>query len=395
MNCRERVLLTLDHNEPDRIPYYEHAIQQPKLAIKLRIQKESKLDLNIILNLLRNKNKLSKTIFRLLTTFGNNPKILKPLVRNNPLEKFKLFMKMGVDLSAFNVLHNGFHFIPPNRLVSGFGQIYEFKFDNGAINAYYEGGFFKTKEDYYRSVSKLNSSEPLGHLLYKNLIKKVDFKKIFIMPGFFTGLFDSTWQGFGIETFSRFLVKDPTFIKKVVHDRELLFSEVIKSIIDEFQCDLFFIGDDLAYNSGPFISPRYFNNIFLPSYKRISKIIHKRGVKIVFHSDGDIRPILDGLINCFDAIHPWQVSANIDIFQIKEKYGDKICILGNVPIELLVHKTKKEISNYVRELIKKCGPGGGYMMSSGNSIVREVPWQNYLTMLNTYRKYRDYPINVN
>ncbi|MCP4760811.1 MAG: hypothetical protein GY870_03450, partial [archaeon] len=65
---------------------------------------------------------------------------------------------------------------------------------------------------------------------------------------------------------------------------------------------------------------------------------------------------------------------------------------GNVPVGLLIHNTQKEIANYVKNLIKNCAPGGGYFFSSANSIVPEIPWQNYLTMMKTFWKYREYPI---
>ena len=68
--------------------------------------------------------------------------------------------------------------------------------------------------------------------------------------------------------------------------------------------------------------------------------------------------------------------------------------MGNVPVEMLVHQTPKDISEYVKKLLKHCAPGGGYMLSSGNSIVTEIPADNYLAMLLTYRKYRNYPIKI-
>ena len=169
---------------------------------------------------------------------------------------------------------------------------------------------------------------------------------------------------------------------------------MIKKALDLTDTDAFFIGDDLAYNSGPFISPRFFNRFFLPSYKKISNMVHKRGVKLLFHSDGDIRPLMPGLLECFDSIHPLQASANIDIFQFKKEFGDEICLEGNVPIEMLVHGKISEIKDYVKKLIKECGPGGGYMISSSNSIVPEIPYINYYAMLSTFRKYRNYPIRV-
>ena len=119
-------------------------------------------------------------------------------------------------------------------------------------------------------------------------------------------------------------------------------------------------------------------------------MMHKRGVKLIIHTDGNILPIVDSLIEYADAIHPWQASAHIDIAEVKKKYGDKVTIIGNVPIRLLIDGPRSEIATYVKNLIQTCAPGGGYMLSSGNSIIPAMPWQNYITMLSTFWKHRSY-----
>lgn len=394
MNCRERVLTTLDHDEPDKVPYYEHVIQQPELASKLGFgQMGGEIDLKKTVSFLGNLRGLRNGVNKLGPIIANTPKIIKPLVGLFIKGYFKIFIKCKVDLCPFFYgPFSYFKFLKPNFLVSGFGQIFELKTVAGVPSGYYVGGYLN-KEN-FDHFPKMNPAEPLGIVAMKKIRKKISDEQIFIVPGIFTGFFDATSMGFGFENFSQLLIKDQGFMKKVVREKELLYTEMVKHAIDELNLEAFFIGDDLAYNRAPFLSPRHFRQIFLPSYKRLSNVMHKRGCKFLFHTDGNIMPIIDQLLEFADFIHPWQVSAGIDIFDVKEKYGDKVTIAGNVPIPMLVHSSRKEIADYVKELMKKCAPGGGYMISSGNSIVPEIPWQNYLTMLSTFWKYRDYPINV-
>lgn len=397
MNCRSRVLTTLDHAEPDKVPYYEHVIQQPSLASKLglgQIGGEVRLDLKNLVSFLANMKGLTNLTNRYLPKLSHYSKIIKPLSRLFANEYFKLFVKLKVDLTVFMLgPFSYFKFIKPNYLISGFGQVFELKTISGVASIYYKSGFLNSKEAYER-FPKLDPVEPLGTQLYRQVLKAIKKEDIYVIPGIFTGLFDSTYMGFGIELFSKYLIKEPGFIQKVVKDKEKFYIEYIKHAIDEFNLEAFFIGDDLAYNANPFISSRHFNKIFLPSYKNIARMMHKRGVKLIFHSDGNILPLMEGLIEFTDFIHPWQVSANIDIKEIKKKYGDKISLAGNVPIPLLAHASYTEISDYVKDLLKHCAPGGGYFLSSGNSITPEIPWQNYLTMLRTFWKYRNYPITL-
>jgi len=395
MNCRERVLTTLNHDEPDKVPYAEHVIMQPELAAKMGMSAGGvPLDLGRITSFIGNIKGLPKRINKVLPRVLNNPKMIKHILQAVMKDYFKFYEKLKVDLGVFPIgPYTYYRYVPPNFVINSFGNMYELKTLGGVPSVYYHGGYFKNKEDYF-NYPKPSPSEPFGKNIFKLFKKTISDDQIYVIPGVFNGIFDSTWQAFGMELFSKLLIKDTNFIKRIVRDREIYYRELAKSVIDEFNSEVFFLGDDLAYNSGPFISPRYFNTIFLPAYKRITNTLHKRGVKVIFHTDGDINPLMEGLADCFDSIHPFQASANMDIFQVKKDYGEKICVEGNVPIPMLVHGTQKEIAEYVKRLLKECAPGGGYMLSSGNSIVPEIPWKNYLTMLSTFWKYREYPIHI-
>ena len=389
MNSRERILKTLDREEPDKVPYWEHLIQQPKLVKLLNLKpiKGKELDFETEQTKLPNFNR------KTLKKFGYEPIVVKPLL-DSAKDYFRLYIKLKVDMSTYPIgPYSNFQFIPPDKAISPFGQVYQLNREKNHFDIYYSGGNF-TKENYEVNFSRINPEEPIITPLFGKVIQNLPEDQIYIIPGIFSGLFQSILEGFGIETFSRLIAKEKEFMKKVIIDREKLFIDIIKQTIDTFERIAFFIGDDLAYNKSPFVSPRMFNEMFLPSYKRISKIVHKKGVRLIFHSDGNILPIIDELIECFDAIHPWQASAHIDIAEVKKQYGDKVCIMGNVPVATLIHNKPREISNYVKRLLKNCAPGGGYFMSSGNSIVPQVPIRNYMAMLRTFWRYRNYPIEV-
>ncbi|MHA1146837.1 MAG: uroporphyrinogen decarboxylase family protein [Promethearchaeota archaeon] len=395
MNARERVLTTLNHNEPDKVPYHENVIMNPSLAKRLNLGGGSSFNIDNLLLFLGNLRGFPNKINKFINKFLKNPRAASFLIKKIIGGYFNFYIHLGVDLGVFPIApYSYFHFTHPNKIITDFGTLNELKTVAGQFSSYYIGGTI-TSEEVYDNFPKLDPEQPLGFIIWdgiKRHLKNTD--KIYIVPGIFNGLFDSISLSLGIEHFSKVLIKNQSFLRRIIHDREVFYTHLIKKALDLTQTEVFMIGDDLAYNSGPFISPRLFNKFFLPAYKRISNMVHKRGVKLIFHSDGDIRPLLDGLLSCFDSLHPLQASANINIFEFKEEYGDKICLEGNVPIELLVHGTPKEIIDYVKKLIKLCGPGGGYILSSGNSIVPEIPYLNYYAMLSTFKKYRNYPIRV-
>ena len=404
MNARERVLKTLELEEADRVPYVEWEIQNPSTAERLGFAAPGSASQTVkfqpekLMSFLGKIKGLPKFINNLLPKLIRLPKMFSPIIHFIMPNLFKFYIHLGIDLTALPVAPiSYFKWVPPNLIINEFGQVFEVKNIAGVLSAYYVGGYLKTPE-IYEEFPKMDHEQPLGLKMYSSLLQTKDLKddKIVVAPGIFGGLFDSTYMGMGIEVFSRALAKKPDFVKKIVLDRERAYTQIIKNVLDQTGSPVFFIGDDMAYNTGPFISPRYFKKFFLPSYQRISKVVRKRGAKLLLHTDGDIRDFLaiPGFIESFDLIHPWQVSANQDIFEAKKLYGDRIALAGNVPIAMLVHKTPDIIKDYVKKLLKGCAPGGGYFMSSGNSIVPEIPADNYLAMLTTFNKYRNYPINI-
>jgi uroporphyrinogen decarboxylase len=82
----------------------------------------------------------------------------------------------------------------------------------------------------------------------------------------------------------------------------------------------------------------------------------------------------------------------MDIRAVKRKYGQKICVIGNVDLNILAMGTPEETEREVRELIRDLGPGGGYMISSGNSLASYLKPECVLAMAQAIRKYGRYPI---
>jgi uroporphyrinogen decarboxylase len=98
--------------------------------------------------------------------------------------------------------------------------------------------------------------------------------------------------------------------------------------------------------------------------------------------------LLDSGIDGYHAIEPL---AGMDIFYLKEKYGKNITLLGNVDCsELLISGTRKEIEDNVKKLVTKCKNGGGYILSSSNSIHDGVSLENYKVMINAGKEYGKY-----
>lgn len=160
--------------------------------------------------------------------------------------------------------------------------------------------------------------------------------------------------------------------------------------------DIIMLGDDYAYNSGPMMSPKMYEEFILPRLKRVVQAVHDEGAFCIKHSDGNLWPILDMIISTgIDGINPLEPVAGMDIGEVKKKYGDRVCLIGNLDCgDLLSSAPVDQVVLGVKETIRKGAPGGGYIMMSSNTIHSSVKPENYRAMIEATKRYGAYPLNL-
>lgn len=158
--------------------------------------------------------------------------------------------------------------------------------------------------------------------------------------------------------------------------------------------DVIVLGDDYAGNNGPLFSPTIFKEFILPRLKKMVDVIHEEGGKVIKHSDGNLWPILDMMVDTeIDGLNPIEPVAGMDIGLVKEKYGKRICLVGNIDCaHLLPNGSVTDVENAVRECVNKASYEGGHIISSSNSIHSSVKPENYLAMIKAVQKYGVYPL---
>lgn len=151
-------------------------------------------------------------------------------------------------------------------------------------------------------------------------------------------------------------------------------------------------GDDYAYNNGLMFPPAKFDEIFAPELKRVMQGFKELGLYVIKHTDGDIMSVIDTIIDSgIDCIDPIDPLAGMDLAHIKETYGNRVAIKGNVECaETLSFRTVEETIAETRACLKIGMPEGGYILSSSNSIHSAVKPENFLAMVETVYKYGKY-----
>jgi uroporphyrinogen decarboxylase len=181
----------------------------------------------------------------------------------------------------------------------------------------------------------------------------------------------------------------------LVHDLARLVTDYCFEMIDrafEKGADFIACEGDLAHNPGPLMSPQHYDEFIGPYHKEICDRVHANGGRIIKHSDGNLLRLVRPLLEAgFDGIHPIQPQC-MDIGQMKKDFGEETCLLGNIDCGfLLVQGTPEEVRQSVKETIAQAAPGGGYIISSSNSIHPGCKPENYLAMVEAARDYGHYP----
>jgi hypothetical protein len=154
-------------------------------------------------------------------------------------------------------------------------------------------------------------------------------------------------------------------------------------------------GYDWASARGPMFSPQHFAEFVFPCLKQITDLCHRYGVPYVKHTDGNVNSLLKGMIEAgvdgFQAIEP---GAGMDIVQLKRDYGDRLTLIGNVDCAtVLVDGPVEAVRSQTEQIIRAAAPGGGFLLSTSNSVHPGVKPEYYLAMLETARAIGTYPIS--
>lgn len=205
--------------------------------------------------------------------------------------------------------------------------------------------------------------------------------------GQYGDIFTMTWEMMGFESFSFALFENEELIK-ILNNR---LGELVLSMFEYFaqsdNVDAIWYSDDIAYTNSLMVSPQVLDKYFFPWLKRIGDLAKRYNKPLIYHTDGILYDVMDKIIDCgVSALHPIEPKA-MNIAEVKQRYGNKLCLIGNIDVDLLSRGTVDEIRKNVIRNIEEVGQDGGYCIGSGNSIPEYVKLENYIAMIETVKDY--------
>jgi uroporphyrinogen decarboxylase len=342
LSSEERVLRVLDRREPDRVPHFEWSIDK---------------------------------------------KVRAALVPGCKTQN-EFAVKMDHDAVLFDVAFKKER-VAPDKWKTEWGYVMQDSEEEHGVEV---GSPIETMEDFQRYRAP-DVREPWRYEVIEKAVKEFAGKKAVLVH--LNDVFSIPRYLLGYENLLMAIAAEPELVTGLVNLSVEANLAMAKELVAR-GVKIVHTGDDYAGDTGPLMSPAHFHTLFAPGLKRVMGGYKELGLRVIKHTDGNLWPIIDDIvdsgIDCLDPIDP---IAGMDLAEVKAKYGKRIALKGNVDCShLMTLGTPAQVVEATKVALRQGGPGGGFILSSSNSIHSSVKPENYLAMMKTLAEFGAYPLKV-
>ena len=209
------------------------------------------------------------------------------------------------------------------------------------------------------------------------------------------GPFSAAWMAAGLINMSLWLYDDPDLLDELLGVMGRWNTQLGLELV-EAGVDAISIHDDWGMNKSIFIKPDDWRRFVLPHIAKEVETLANTGTPVILHSDGNLNVILDDIVQLkISALNPLQRGANMSLADTKAKYGDRLCLIGNISATTtLAHGTPDDVEREALECLRDAAPGGGYILAPDHCYHCGIPIENTWRALETGKKYGAYPLDM-
>jgi uroporphyrinogen decarboxylase len=182
---------------------------------------------------------------------------------------------------------------------------------------------------------------------------------------------------------------------------ECLLEHIVEYYLDHYerilraaegQIDIFFMGDDMGTQNGPWVSPDMYRHFFKSNFAKMNALAHRYGAKTMYHTCGNVTDLIPDFIDAgLDILQSLQPRAGMDLARIKKQYGRDLCFQGGIDIQDVMPKgTPVDVRAHVADRARIMAPGGGYIFGTAHNLLPDVPTENILALFEAYQEFGQY-----
>ncbi|MHA2391807.1 MAG: uroporphyrinogen decarboxylase family protein [Promethearchaeota archaeon] len=365
MDTHERLIKTLEHEEPDRVPTLAQVFDY---SFTKKVAEQMGIDNKPLIPLSRHAM-YDAALYIGFDSIWYHFDRIKTHSHKKPEIPEEILKKYNID--SYNE----------------WAQYYK--------GEWYQDGVLKTPELLKEWISYIKTWEPAGDIQFRSFQKiwedHLD-KGIVTIPTGGSVAF-ATWAMIGMNRFAYMVRKHFNLVKDLAKALGRITKELQNCLFDK-GVDMIFICDDWALKGSTIYNPTHWNEIITPVYRELANNAHKHGAKLLIHSDGDVTETIPYLIDSgVDGIDPLEYESGMRLKPLKEKFGSEISLIGNISATyVLTFGTVEDTIESTKQAIKDAAEGGGYILGAGSDILGTCKYENVKAMVDTVKKYGNYPI---
>jgi len=356
LNCKERVLAAVNHEEPDRVPF--------NLNLCPRLWEEVASFFGVSVEKAMASPEICGDFF---------PPGYQPL----PLEvRYARARKV----------------LPDGKYIDEWGTLRDPKFRGGGTIDWFVDHPIKEPEDLDAYEFPDPDKDRCLNELDEYIRKYGDEYVVRGRTGEGWGLFEHAAHFLhGFEAFLKDLYLRPKFMEDLLDRVTEYRVEVVKRVMER-EIDWIDMGADYGSQQGPLINPSLWRKFEKPRLRKIFELPRKKGVHVHLHSDGNIVELIPDLIEVgITILNPIQPLA-MDPALIKEKFGKELCFDGTLDVQhTLPYGSPKDVENEVKTRMRTVGYDGGLILAPSHTVTEEVPLENVIALIKAIKKFGKYP----
>lgn len=238
----------------------------------------------------------------------------------------------------------------------------------------------KTRDDFEKLVSERFNSRNFEQRLpedWEDVKEKLKNRTFPLIYGGNQGFFNTPRR---LLTFEKLMVcyyDDPDLIKAINQHLVDFLIGLYEPLIQELGGEAAFISEDMAYKSGPFISPKLFREFCLPYYKQLTDFYRSYGIENIFvDSDGMVMPLIPLLEEAgVTGLFPWEVQCGNDVLEVRKNFP-RFQILGGLDKKEIA-KGKDAIDAELKSKVPTLAETGGYVPFIDHTVPPEISWSDF------------------
>lgn len=179
------------------------------------------------------------------------------------------------------------------------------------------------------------------------------------------------------------MVEEPEWVRDMFMTDARVCAAIAEEVLAHgLDVDAGWIFDDLGYKLKGFFSPAAYRELLMPAHRLVCQVFKRHGKPMILHSCGYVTEFVPLFIEAgFDCLQPLEVKAGNDLVALKERYGDRLALMGGIDARAMADPDPAVIEREIAAKVPRAKEGGGYLFHSDHSVPDNVSFAQYCRVM--------------